>query len=367
MPRPAPAARPTSRLARRARRASPPSCSAPGSASSPPPSSRPASSPFAVDRVGAHRPRAAVGEGCRDRAVRHQRQGRAAHRDRHRARRRRGGRGAARAAATAVGPRRDASRSACVGIARRDDPRRRRRARLDPLHRRRASPPRSHCGCSSMRLSRARRGDRRMPRPARLRHPTRRRASRRAFLVWTGGAAAVGVLAAIGGTLAARRLHAVDRACARRCKLPTAAVAAPPSPPAPSSASRASRRWSRPTTSFYRIDTALIVPAGRPGGLEPAHPRAWSSTRSTLTWDELLALPARRERHDPRRACRTRSAATSSATRCGSAIPIRELLARAEPTRQRRHGAVALDRRVHGVHPAGGADRTTATRSSRSA
>ena len=94
---------------------------------------------------------------------------------------------------------------------------------------------------------------------------------------------------------------------------------------------RDSRRVVTPNDSFYRIDTALHRAADRPGRLEPADPRAWSRTRSTLTWDELLALPL--EESVTTLTCVSNEVGGDL---IGNALwlgyPIRELLARAKPT-----------------------------------
>ena len=112
---------------------------------------------------------------------------------------------------------------------------------------------------------------------------------RRTFLAWTIGAAAVGVLAAVGGTV----LRAGSRAASsvrEALHLPAPAVTAPPVPAGAELGIPGLAQVITPNDAFYRIDTALIVP-----DIDPAD---WSlrihgmvDNEVTLTWDELLALP----------------------------------------------------------------------------
>lgn len=112
---------------------------------------------------------------------------------------------------------------------------------------------------------------------------------RRRFLAWAGGAAAVGVLAAIGGGLlrAGSQAAATARALFR---LPAPAVAAPPVPAGAELGILALAPVVTPNRGFYRIDTALVVPQ--------IDPSSWSlrvhgmvGRDVVLTWDELVALP----------------------------------------------------------------------------
>ena len=86
----------------------------------------------------------------------------------------------------------------------------------------------------------------------------------------------------------------------------------------------------------------------------------------TITWDELLALPL--EESVTTLTCVSNEVGGEL---IGNALwlgyPIRELLARAAPHRRCRHGAVALDRRLHRQLRRSRRSPTTATRSSRSA
>ncbi len=154
------------------------------------------------------------------------------------------------------------------------------------------------------------------------------RIARRRFLGWAGGAAVLGALAAVGGyalQAGARAVTAVRDAIV--LPQPTSTVAIPPGADfgidglAP---------VITPNAQFYRIDTALAVPAVDPNG--------WSlrihgmvDSEVTITWDELLALPL------------AESATTLvcvsnqvGGTLIGNAVwlgyPIRELLARAAPS-----------------------------------
>ncbi len=114
--------------------------------------------------------------------------------------------------------------------------------------------------------------------------PTRRR-----FLVWAGAATAVGVIAAIAGTAmqaGSRTVAAVRQAL----KLPAPAVAAAAVPPGAQLYLTGMPPVVTPNASFYRIDTALVVPQ--------IDPSTWSlrihglvENEVEIGWDELLALP----------------------------------------------------------------------------
>lgn len=152
--------------------------------------------------------------------------------------------------------------------------------------------------------------------------------SRRAFLVWAGGTALVGVALAAAGALTKAGSAAVSVA-RDALRLPRAAS---PVPVAPSGAELDVAGISpliTPNRDFYRIDTALVVPT-----VDPAEWRlrihGMVDHEVTLTWDELLALPL------------VERAVTLSCVSnpvggdlVGNAVwlgyPIRELLARAAP------------------------------------
>ncbi|WP_396657279.1 molybdopterin-dependent oxidoreductase [Microbacterium sp.] len=112
---------------------------------------------------------------------------------------------------------------------------------------------------------------------------------RRRFFAWAGGAAAIGVLAAIGGT-ALRAGTQVSAAVRRALRLPAPAVTAAPIPAGAELGVLGLAPVVTPAEHFYRIDTALIVP-----DIDPAD---WSlrihglvDREVVITWDELLALP----------------------------------------------------------------------------
>lgn len=111
---------------------------------------------------------------------------------------------------------------------------------------------------------------------------------RRRFLAWAGGAAAVGVLAAVVGSAAQTGRRAVQ-AVRDAVRLPTPTVTATIPAGAELDVDGISPIVT-PNTDFYRIDTALRVPE-----IDPAE---WSlrihglvDREITITWDELLALP----------------------------------------------------------------------------
>jgi DMSO/TMAO reductase YedYZ molybdopterin-dependent catalytic subunit len=151
---------------------------------------------------------------------------------------------------------------------------------------------------------------------------------RRQFLVWSGGAAALGVLAAVGG-LAMRAGSSTAAAVRAAIRLPAPAATAPPVPASAELGIRGLTPVITPNADFYRIDTALIVPQ-----IDPAD---WSlrihgmvENEVTLTWDELLALPL--EESTTTLSCVSN---TVGGDLIGNALwlgyPIRELLARARP------------------------------------
>jgi DMSO/TMAO reductase YedYZ molybdopterin-dependent catalytic subunit len=113
--------------------------------------------------------------------------------------------------------------------------------------------------------------------------------SRRLFVGWAVGAAVAGALATAGGAAlgaGARTVSAVRMAL----KLPMPAVAAPPLPAGADFGIPGLARIVTPSSSFYRIDTALAVPQ--------IDPDSWRllitgmvDREVTLTWKELLTLP----------------------------------------------------------------------------
>ena len=153
--------------------------------------------------------------------------------------------------------------------------------------------------------------------------------TRRAFLGWAGGAAALGVLGAVAGTLlqsGARAATAIRDAFT----LPRAAVAAPPIPAGAELDIPGLATVITPNRDFYRIDTALQIPRIDPG--------TWSlritgevENEVELTWDELIDLPL--EESVTTLTCVSNEVGGNL---IGNALwlgyPIRELLKRAKPT-----------------------------------
>ena len=151
--------------------------------------------------------------------------------------------------------------------------------------------------------------------------------SRRAFLVWTGTATVLGVLAAVGSS-ALRAGNRAVTAVREALTLPTPAATVS----VPAGAELRIPDLSpviTPNADFYRIDTALIVPQ--------VDPSTWRlrihglvENEITLTWDELLALPL--EESTTTLTCVSNEVGGDL---IGNAVwlgyPIRELLARAVP------------------------------------
>lgn len=152
------------------------------------------------------------------------------------------------------------------------------------------------------------------------------RFDRRRFLIWTGGSAAAGLLALAVSTVARGASRSVE-AIRRALHLPAPASAAPPIPADAELGIPGLAPVVTPNDSFYRIDTALVVPQ-----VDPAD---WSlrvhgmvDHEVTLTWDDLL-----REQlveGDVTLACVSN---TVGGDLIGNArwlgLPVRELLARA--------------------------------------
>ncbi len=153
--------------------------------------------------------------------------------------------------------------------------------------------------------------------------------TRRAFLGWTGGAAALGALAAVGGTLlqsGARAATAIRDAFT----LPRAAVSAAPIPAGAELGISGLATVITPNAEFYRIDTALQIPR--------IDPNSWSlrvtgevENEVELTWAELIALPL--EESVTTLMCVSNEVGGDL---IGNAVwlgyPIREVLKRASPT-----------------------------------
>ncbi|GAA1061764.1 molybdopterin-dependent oxidoreductase [Agromyces bracchium] len=151
---------------------------------------------------------------------------------------------------------------------------------------------------------------------------------RRRFLVWAGGTAAVGVLAAIASTALSAGSRAVSTV-REALKLPAPATRAS----VPASAELGIDGLApviTPNGEFYRIDTALNVPQ-----VDPADWRlrihGMVDREVELTWDDLLALPLGES--VTTLACVSNEVGGNL---IGTAVwlghPIRELLAHASPS-----------------------------------
>lgn len=153
-------------------------------------------------------------------------------------------------------------------------------------------------------------------------------AERRAFLVWGVAAAAAAVVVGTASRVGSSAMQAA--AAARRAvRLPQAATTAPAVPAEASLDVPGVTPYITPNADFYRIDTALRVPA--------VDPTTWrlrihGAVRNEveLTWDELLALPL--EEHHATLSCVSNEVGGDLiGTALWVGYPIRELLARAEP------------------------------------
>ncbi|PKI89639.1 oxidoreductase [Actinomycetales bacterium SN12] len=118
-------------------------------------------------------------------------------------------------------------------------------------------------------------------------HPTW--PSRRRFLAWAGGTALVGVALGFAGALTKAGSAAVSTV-REAIRLPRPAMPAPSAPVGAALEVAGLPPLITPNRDFYRIDTALIVPA-----VDPADWRlrihGMVANEVILTWDELLALP----------------------------------------------------------------------------
>lgn len=151
---------------------------------------------------------------------------------------------------------------------------------------------------------------------------------RRWFLISSSIAAGLGVVSAIGGSIAATGIQAAVVA-RRSFGLPVPAKSAAPIPAGASLDIEGIAPLVTPNRDFYRIDTALIVPS--------IDPEQWSLSITgmveqevTLTFEELLALPL--EESYATLACVSNYVGGGL---IGNALwlgyPIRKLLARAGP------------------------------------
>lgn len=114
--------------------------------------------------------------------------------------------------------------------------------------------------------------------------PTRRR-----FLAWAGGTAAVGIAMAVAGSLT-RAGTTLVTSVRDTLRLPRPAIPAPSAPAGAALTVPGITPLITPNQDFYRIDTALVVPT--------VDPTTWRlrihgmvERELELTWDELLALP----------------------------------------------------------------------------
>ena len=153
--------------------------------------------------------------------------------------------------------------------------------------------------------------------------------SRRAFFAWAGAAAAAGILAAAVGSVRSTA-SATVAAIRRALRLPEAAVAASAVPAGAELGLPGLARVVTPNGSFYRIDTALIVPEVDPAGWR-LRVHGMVADEFELTWDELMELPL--EESWTTLACVSNEV---GGTLIGNAkwlgYPVRRLLERARPT-----------------------------------
>ena len=151
---------------------------------------------------------------------------------------------------------------------------------------------------------------------------------RRGFLVVTGIAAGVAVLALAGSRVVSAGSAAVS-VVRDKIRLPAARTAAAPVPAGADLGLDGLAPYVTPNADFYRIDTALLVPQLDPGewSLEV---RGMVDEPFTITWDELLALPL--EEHHVTLSCVSNPVGGDL---IGNALwlgyPVRALLERAKP------------------------------------
>lgn len=113
--------------------------------------------------------------------------------------------------------------------------------------------------------------------------------SRRRFLTWAGGTALVGVAMAVAGA-ATKAGSAAVSTVREAIRLPRPATPAPAVPAGAALDVPGLAPVITPNRDFYRIDTALIVPAVDPSDWR-LRIHGMVANEVTLTWDELLALP----------------------------------------------------------------------------
>src|SRR5690606_38266171 len=113
--------------------------------------------------------------------------------------------------------------------------------------------------------------------------------SRREFLVWAGGTAAVGVALALAGSVARAGSTAVASVRAA-IRLPRAAKPAPAVPAGAALDVPGLAPLITPNDEFYRIDTALLVPSVDPADWK-LRIHGMVAPEGTRTWDEQRALP----------------------------------------------------------------------------
>jgi DMSO/TMAO reductase YedYZ molybdopterin-dependent catalytic subunit len=110
---------------------------------------------------------------------------------------------------------------------------------------------------------------------------------RRTFLQATAAAASLGVVGALAGRAVSSSARAT-LAAREALNLPRARTTAPPVPPGVQVSTPGMEPWLTPATSFYRIDTALVVPQIDPAGWG-LRVHGLVDREVTITWDELLA------------------------------------------------------------------------------
>lgn len=152
--------------------------------------------------------------------------------------------------------------------------------------------------------------------------------TRRTFLVWAGGATAIGAVTAAAGLV----LEAGTRAATAirdALVLPRPRTSAPPVPAGAELGIDGLAPVITPNARFYRIDTALQIPRIDPTG--------WSlritgevQNELELTWAELLALPLD-ESYTTLMCVSNEVGGELIGTARWLGYPIRELLARAKP------------------------------------
>jgi DMSO/TMAO reductase YedYZ molybdopterin-dependent catalytic subunit len=118
--------------------------------------------------------------------------------------------------------------------------------------------------------------------------PDPRRTARRRFLVGSGVAAVV----AVAGTVAGRELATRRDVTLARAKLrfPRPAVAAPPLPAGSDLRIPGLSSFITPNDSFYRVDTALLLPQVDPSSWQ-LRIHGMVNREITITFDELLRRP----------------------------------------------------------------------------